>query len=90
MYIIIVCIYDLGLFATEEDQQQQQPQHSHWIATGFPPTWQQEEILSFLHEQGWEGASVIGRHRQRKANQASWWLKAKAPTSIFQARAAWE
>ena len=45
MYIIIVCIYDLGLFATEEDQQQQQPQHSHWIATGFPPTWQQEEIL---------------------------------------------
>ena len=67
---------ELGLFMA--DAEALKPKHSHFIANGFPSSWQPEEILQFVGEQKWQDASVISRCAKRN-EKPTWWLRAIPP-----------
>ena len=79
---------DLGLFSTDEEMQQHTA--SHWVATGYPKGWHEDEILTFLHEQNWTDATIISRRNTRQKGPPTWWFKATPPHDSRPQQASWE
>ena len=79
---------DLGLFCTDEEMQQHTA--SHWISTGYPKGWEEDEILTFLEEQKWTNANIISRRGTKHKGPPTWWFKAIPPQDSKSTQTSWE